>query len=293
VAVNVGYNRRWFQNFFVTDNTLTTASDYDQWSLTLPQNALLPGAGSAASYYAITSAASARGAQSYQTFETDFAPARVQYWHGIDANLNARLRNGLTFQGGTTTGRGVRDTCALYAVLPELLATGNQRIDSCKVSEPWMTMARGLVAYRVPKIDVLVSANLRSVPNASLGAGSTSASNGTSRNANAPVPNTVVQQSLGRLPANGLPNGTTTVNMLNPAQLYGDRITQVDMRFAKIIRFGRTKADVGLDLYNLFNTSNSTTYIETFDWATAGATWLRPSAIVAPRFVRFNVTVNF
>ncbi len=30
VAVNVGYNRRWFQNFFVTDNTLTTAADYDQ-----------------------------------------------------------------------------------------------------------------------------------------------------------------------------------------------------------------------------------------------------------------------
>jgi hypothetical protein len=140
---------------------------------------------------------------------------------------------------------------------------------------------------------VLVSANLRSVPNASLGAGSASASNGTSRNANAPVPNTVVLQSLGRLPANGLPNGTTTVNLLTPAQLYGDRITQVDMRFAKIVRFGRTKADIGLDLYNLFNTSNSTTYTETFDWATAGATWLRPSAIVAPRFVRFNVTVNF
>src|SRR6185503_4884868 len=68
VAVNVGYNRRWFQNFFVTDNTLTTAADYNQWSLVLPSNPQLPGAGSTASYYNITPAASARGAQSFQTF---------------------------------------------------------------------------------------------------------------------------------------------------------------------------------------------------------------------------------
>ena len=111
-----------------------------------------------------------------------------------------------------------------------------------------MTTLRGLAAYTVPKVDVLVSANVRSVPNAALGAGSTSATNGTSRNANATVPNTVVQQTLGRLPANGLANGTTTVNLLNPAQLYGDRITQVDMRFAKILRFSRIRAEVGVDL---------------------------------------------
>ena len=129
VAVNVGYNRRSFQNFFVTDNTLTTAADYNPWSLALPQNPLLPGAGSTANYYNITPAASARGAQNFQTFETDYAPARTTYWHGFDANLNARLR-GLNLSGGTTTGRGVRDTCALFEALPELLLVGttNQRV---------------------------------------------------------------------------------------------------------------------------------------------------------------------
>ena len=270
------------------------AADYEKWNLTVPANSLLPTAGQTMTYYNITQAASNRPAQNYQTFETDYAPARTQYWHGFDVNLNARLRKGLTFQGGTTTGRGVRDSCALNAALPELLlVVANQPISSCAVTEPWMTQARGLVAYTVPIVDVLVSANWRSVPNAALGAGATSASNGTSRNANAPVPNLVVQQTLGRLPANGLSNGTTTVNLLSPAQLYGNRISQVDMRFAKIVRFGRAKADVGFDLYNLFNTDHTTGYIETFDWATSGATWLRPNAIVAPRFVRFNVTINF
>ena len=134
---------------------------------------------------------------------------------------------------------------------------------------------------------------MRSVPNAALGVGSASATNGTSLNANYNVPNPVVQQTLGRLPANGLPNGTTTVNLVLPAQVYGDRITQVDMRFAKILRFGRTRADVGVDLYNVFNSSDATTFQETFDYATNGATFLQPTAIVSPRFARINVTVNF
>jgi len=213
-----------------------------------------------ATYYSMTKAVSDRGAQNYQTFETDFAPARTQYWHGAIVNLTGRMSNGLMFQGGTSTGRGVRDTCELMAKLPELylLVTTNQRLDSCAVTEPWMTTLRGLVSYTVPKIDVLVSANMRSVPGAVLGAGSTSASNGTSLNANIALPNTVVQQALGHLPGAGLANGTTTVNMMAPGQLYGQRVTQVDMRFAKVFKFGGRRADVGIDLYNLFNTSDPT-----------------------------------
>ena len=42
----------------------------------------------------------------YYTFETDYAPARTVYWHGVDVNVNARMANGLTFQGGTSTGQG-------------------------------------------------------------------------------------------------------------------------------------------------------------------------------------------
>ena len=93
---------------------------------------------------------------------------------------------------------------------------------------------------------------------------SASASNGTSLNANTPLPNTVVQQSLGRLPANGLANGTTTVNYISPGQSYGERVTQVDMRFAKVFKFAGRRADVGIDLYNLFNTNTPTAYEASF-----------------------------
>jgi hypothetical protein len=294
VSLEVSYNRRWFGNFFVTDNLLTKASDYNQWTLTAPQNANLPSSGTTATYFDVNPAVGV-GARNYQTFETDYAPARTQYWHGATTSLNARLRNGLTLQAGTGTGRGVSDTCDLVKALPELLVVAlvNQQLASCHVDEPWATSFRGLAAYTVPKIDVLVSANIRSVPNANIGMGSNSATNGASRNANYNVPNTAVQQALGRLPNGGLATGNTTVNLLIPGQLYGPRVTQVDMRFAKVLKFRGTRADVGLDLYNLFNTSDQVGFIETYDFATNGATYMQPNAIVAPRFVRFNIRVNF
>ena len=45
VSVEAAYNRRWWGNFFVTDNVLTTAADYDTYSLVIPQHENLPGGG--------------------------------------------------------------------------------------------------------------------------------------------------------------------------------------------------------------------------------------------------------
>ena len=39
-------------------------------------------------------------------------------------NVNARMNNGLTLQGGFTTGGGVRDICEVSAKLPELYSQG-------------------------------------------------------------------------------------------------------------------------------------------------------------------------
>jgi hypothetical protein len=227
------------------------------------------------------------------TSEKDYGDARTAYWHGVDFTATARLAFGLNLQGGTSTGRGVRDTCSLTRALPELLGTGvvgTSRVDSCDVTENWATTFRGLASYTLPKIDVLVSASMRSLVTAPGG----SASNGLSLAANYQVPNTVIQQSLGRLPANASAAQLTTVNLLNPGQLYAlERTNLVDMRFAKILRFAGRRADVGIDLYNLFNSNFTTAYQQTYEYATNGAAWLRPTAIVAPRLARFHVTFNF
>jgi hypothetical protein len=289
VSVDFGYNRRWWGNFFVTDNTLTTAADYDHYDLTVPQHDHMPNPGSTVTYVAITPAAAARGAQSYMTAETDFGDARTAYWHGFDFNATARLANGLTVQGGTSTGRGVRNYCAVTTALPELL--GADRVDSCDVTERWATSFRGLAAYTVPKVDVLISASMRSLLTTP---GGGVATNGAFLNAAYVVPNSVILTALGRLPANASLAQTTTVNLLKAGDLYTlERISLLDMRFAKIVRFGGKRLDVGMDLYNLFNSNVATAYQQTYEYATNGASWLNPTAIAAPRLARFNVTLNF
>jgi hypothetical protein len=289
VGLEVGYNRRWFQNFLVTDNRLIGPGDYEPWTLIAPLHPDLPGGGGyAVTSYDPTPEAAGRGAQNFQTFETSFGPARTWYWHGVDVTANARLRGGVTLQGGTSTGRGVQDRCETIVKIDSPDPRG------CAVTEPWITAVRGLASYTIPKVDVLVSGTFRSLRTTiPFLQANNSATNGASLAANYNVPNTVVRSLLGRLPSSGNANGTTTVNLVEPAQVYGERVTQIDMRFAKIVRFGTRRADIGVDLYNLFNTNDPAGYEQTFDYATQGATWLRPTSIVPPRFVRVNLTLNF
>ena len=289
VSIDLGYNRRHWGNFFVTYNELVGPGDYDVWTVPVPNDPDLPNAGGTESYVAITSAASARGARSFQTKEEDVAgEERTAYWHGLDVNGTARLGGRMTIQMGTTTGRGVRDTCALWRARPQF--QGNNSADSCDVTEPWLTTFRGLATYRVPTIDVLVSGTVRSVRTTA----SENASNGSSLSANYQIPNTVVQQWLGRLPAGASSAQNTTVNLLAPSELYPlDRRTEVDIRLAKILRFGTARLDVGVDVYNLFNANTTTNYQQTYLYTNNGETWLDPTGILAPRLARFNATLSF
>jgi hypothetical protein len=84
---------------------------------------------------------------------------------------------------------------------------------------------------------------------------------------------------------------TITVNLIEPGTLYGERVTQVDMRFAKVLRFGRMRATVGVDVYNLTNSSAVLTYNQTFSPTTN--TWLRPNSVLQPRFAKLSASVDF
>jgi hypothetical protein len=300
VSLDVGYARRWFRGFTVTDNLVRTPSQYESWTINAPQDPRLPGGGGyPITTYVPTDAAAAIPAQNYITFETDFGAARANYWQGVDVTLNGRMRNGLTFQLGTSTGRAIDDRCDTVPKIDSPDRRANMlSMGSCRDEDPFRTTLRGLASYVIPKIEVQLSATLRSQPAFELGTGSGTIGAG-SNGAVWQVPNTVVQSLLGRLPAGSLPNGTTAVTLLdNDHRLYvGGRRNQIDLRVAKIIHLGRTRSDLGVDLGNLLNTNYATAYTTTYQYSASntlkGGTWLDPTSIYTPRFVRVNFTVNF
>ena len=195
----------------------------------------------------------------------------------LDVTLNVRTVGGLTFQGGTSTGQTVADNCAVRANLPELSvgigagivgSTVSPTSPYCHVGYGVLTQLRGLASYTIPKIDLQVSGVFQSKPGALL-------------RADYAVPSAVVAQSLGRPPSGNVTN--VTVNLIEPGTLYGDRLNQLDFRIAKILRFGGRRAMVGLDLYNVMNSSTVLTYNNAFvPGGTVAAAELDPDAAAGP-----------
>ena len=282
VSVEAGYHRRNFDSFIntdpvtststltttftVADNRAVTPADYDPYSVPVPADPRLPQSGG----YVINDLYDIRPAL-FGVTDNFIARASnygspTNYWHGVDVQVNARLRGGVTVQGGTSTGRVVNDTCDL--------AIDNPSQYDCHKVYPFQTDIRGMAIYTVPKIDVQLSGTMQSRPGPEI----TALWN---------VPANVIAQSLGRAPAGAVANIQT--NILTAGEVYGDRITQVDMRIAKLLKFGRSmRVNAGLDIYNLFNSNVPLTYVTTY-----GTTWGRPQSVLDARFAKFSAQIDF
>jgi hypothetical protein len=300
LSADVSFTHRSFHGFFVTDVLNRRAGGvntyYESYTLTAPQDSrLADGGGYPVTVFVPTPAANAAAPQLFLTREENIGEPRTSVWDGFELTLNSRLRSGLVAQVGTTTGRGKVNTCELDPLynnvgLGGVITGPNPR--GCNNVEPWQTTLRGLISYTIPRIDVLVSSVVRSQPASAI-------------TANWQVPNSMIVGALGHLPPGALATGTTTILLTdNEHRVYADeRRTQIDMRFAKIVRFGRTRTDIGVDVNNLFNTSYATGFNQTYVQGTNPASsdnlgprpagWGTPSSLAFPRFVRFNFTVNF
>jgi hypothetical protein len=268
VAVEVSYNRRWWGNFSVTDNLAVATADYDRYSVMAPADSRLPGGGG----YVIEDLYNVSNARfgltnNFVTAATNFGN-QVNRWHGVDVNATARLRGGFTFQGGTSTGRRVTDTCEVIV--------DNPSRRNCHVAEPFQTTFKGLASYTIPKVDVLVSGTYQSQPGDQLAA-------------NWNVPNAIVQQTLGRPLSGGAAN--VTVNLLDPGQMYGEQIDHLDVRVGKILRFGRTRTNVGFEFYNVLNSADVLAYNQTY--SPTSTTWLTPTSVMTARFIKVTMQLDF
>jgi hypothetical protein len=102
--------------------------------------------------------------------------------------------------------------------------------------------------------------------------------------------NLVIAPALGRSLAG---NATlASVNVVEPGTMYGDRLNKLDFRASKIFRFGRQRLNVGVDLFNVFNSNSVIQYFQNFSVATPLA-YLQPADLVAARFAKFSVQFDF
>ena len=112
--------------------------------------------------------------------------------------------------------------------------------------------------------------------------------------ANYSVTSAVAALSLGRPLAGSVPN--VTVNLITPGTLYGDRVNELDFRIAKVLRFGRTRSNIGFDIYNVLNANPVLTYNQAFtpiSAANPNGQWLVPTSVLQSRFVKFSASVDF
>jgi len=209
----------------------------------------------------------------------------IDHWFGFDIGLNARLPRGIIFQGGLSTGHQTTDFCdvedpakAGNKALVEMLAVGvpavNNSLNTCRMEQNWLPQVKFLGSYTVPKAEVQIGASFQSIP-------------GIEYAATYAAPNTVIAQSLGRLPTNGVATGTTALGLVQPGSFYGTRFNQLDVRLGKILRFGRTRSNLSLDIFNMFNSDVVSAASATY------ATWLAPTAVVAPRLLKVSWTFDF
>src|SRR5262245_41623030 len=287
LSVEIGYFRRWLNNFTITnDNLLTTAADYTPYSITAPSYPTLPGGGGYTVNGLNNVVASKFGQTSNNITLADDIGDQYQRYNGILFNVSARLGRGVQFQGGINSGKTVQDNCEIRAVVPELVTTGgtsplvNPGNPFCHSDPGFITKGTAFGSYTVPKVDVLVSGTFRSDQGGVLAA-----------NWNAPV--SLVSAALGR-PANVV--GTTVpINLVAPGQVWGDRVNAVDLRFAKILRFGAVRYNVGVDVINVTNSGAILTYNQTFNPtpATPSQTSLAPLSLLTPRVFTLGAQIDF
>src|SRR5262249_51929152 len=159
---------------------------------------------------------------------------QTQVYNGFEVAMSARFKGEGLLQGGMSTGRTVTDTCFVVDS-PQAARPGY-----CKQILPFkgQTQLKFAGVYPLP-YGVRLSGTFQPLPGIPLSADFTATS-------------AQVAGSLGRNLASGAA-GTVTVPLLPANVLYERRLNQLDVRFTKIVKVGRSRLQGMFDIYNALN----------------------------------------
>jgi hypothetical protein len=189
-------------------------------------------------------------------------------YNGFEVSANARFTKLLLF-GGITTDRRATTTC------DERDNPNSARF--CDAVPPFRTTFKMSAAYQLP-YDFQLSGSFLAQPGPSVAA------------------NYTVTAAIAGRPIIGSTAGATTiaVNLVEPNTVFLDYRKQLDLRLGKTFRFGsRTRIQGFADFFNILNSGSVTRVNETYGAVAATNPWMRPTAIMDARYVRFGMQMSF
>jgi hypothetical protein len=198
----------------------------------------------------------------------------------VNLTMNARFRNGAILSGGLDTGRTTSDRC--------FVVDSPQERRFCHIVAPFaaQTQFKLLGAYPLPW-SMQVSGNWQNVSVLPYTAGTTLPVTTGWSWATYVATNAQIAPSLGRNLAAGAA-GTALIELVEPFSVLADRLNQVDLRLAKMLRFRNARVQLQFDVYNALN-ANSILSLNT----RYGSAWLRPIQILDGRIIKFGGQLMF
>jgi hypothetical protein len=285
LMLDVQYTRHWFGNFLVTQNRATPPSGFDTYCITAPTDSRLGGASGSQicgfadvnqTYFGVVP-------DNLVTKASNFGDVSDVYT-GFDVSVTARLNRGGVISGGLSAGHEVTDVCGVIgqanlgsnavssAGNVGGLGTGVASFPSsqyCRVEPPYQADVKALISYPLPFWGLSASATLQNRQGPQILASHVVSS---------------AETTLGR----PLSLGTAIVNLLAPGTEFGDRVNQIDVRFAKGLSAGRARIRATMDVFNLFNSNAILTWNTRY-----GPSWLTPTQILQGRLVKFGAQLDF
>ncbi len=279
LAVSFGYNRNWDGAFQVTDNTLHTPADYDEFCFTAPVDPRLPNGGGyeVCGNYDVRPDLFGRG--TLLVTDSRKHGKQQRYWDGFTFAVDGRLPKNITLGGGLDIGRQVDDHC--YTVdIPNQPAgiTGAQLPGGpfCRAVTSWENLLDVRVRGVIPlPWDVTASFIYRNTPGAEISAThviTRAQARFTNPNRTAP-----------------LTTATRSVPLYTPNSVYGDRFSQLDVAFGRTFRLDWGRLRTSLDMYNALNSSSIQNVVTTY----SPTRFLRPTQFLTGRLLRLTASFAF
>ena len=264
LSMTAGVYRRQFYNLDVTDNTNLAVTDWSPFSITTPTDPRLPASGSAITMHSLNPNKVGVPTDNLRTF----SDINTSVYNGFELSANARFTKLLLF-GGITTDRRATTSC------DERDNPNSARF--CDAVPPFRTTFKMSAAYQLP-YEFQLSGSFLSRPGPSVAA------------------NYTVTAGIAGRPIIGSTAGATTigVNLVQPNTVFLDRFNQLDLRLGRTFRIGsRTRIQGFADFFNVLNAGTVTRVNETYSATAAANAWMRPTAIMDARYVRFGMQMSF